>query len=355
MKAVFSGGGTGGHLYPALSLIEYMKEEKIIDSVLYTGGKGIESRVVPNYNIKYLGFNIEGLRRPKRSLSNIKIILNYYKAALKLKKMMKKFNPDFVFVTGGYASIPVSMAARWLKIPLFNQEQNVYVGFANRYINKFSKVTFTNFEESLKYFARKDNVIVARNPIKRKKTDKVKSLKKFNLKEGFTIGVFGGSGGSEKINSSIREIYNSDKKNNYIHITGERFYDKFKKIDNKNVKVLKYCNDMDSFYSACDMVISRAGAMTVSELMFMKIPAILIPHPLAAENHQFYNAKFLESKGVALTIEDSKLNAAVLNESIKNFISNFEKFKESYKSIEYKNSMDLIAKKILEVLNERSN
>ncbi len=355
MKAIFSGGGTGGHLYPAISLINYMRKIGILDDLKYTGGKGIESKVVPNYKIDYIGYDIEGLKRPKTSLKNVKIILNYYKIAKKLKSLIKEFKPDFVFVTGGYASIPVSIAAKKLGIPLFNQEQNIYVGFANRYINKFATITFTNFKESIKYFPKKENIVIAKNPVMRKPVKKDAALRKFNLKDKFTIGVFGGSGGSEKINDCIKDIYKNDSNNNYIHVTGERDYKRFENFKKDNVRVIKYCKNMDEFYSASDLIICRAGAMTISELMFMKKPAILIPHPFAAEDHQFYNAKYLQDKGIALTIKDSKLNSNVLQKSINELKADMEEVLKRYESINYENSMDLIVKKILEVTNEKDN
>jgi UDP-N-acetylglucosamine--N-acetylmuramyl-(pentapeptide) pyrophosphoryl-undecaprenol N-acetylglucosamine transferase len=355
MRAVFSGGGTGGHLYPALAIIKYMQNKGILTEVKYTGGYGIEKNVVPKEGIDYLGFNIHGLKRPKKSPSNLKIILQYYIAAYKIKKLMKKFNPDFVFVTGGYASIPLSIAARKLGIPIFNQEQNVYVGFANRFINKFAFVTFTNFDRSIDYFSRKDNIVVCGNPVMRKRIDRKDALDKFLLDDKITIGIFGGSGGSEKINDSIKEIYDDDDNYNYIHVTGKRDYDRFRNINKYNVRILDYCNDMDSFYSACDLVISRAGAMTISELMSLKIPAILIPHPFAAENHQFYNAQYLQNKGLALILDDKKLNPNTLKDYINKTVSGITKIREKYDKIKTKNSLETITNKILEVLNERKN
>jgi UDP-N-acetylglucosamine--N-acetylmuramyl-(pentapeptide) pyrophosphoryl-undecaprenol N-acetylglucosamine transferase len=356
MRAIFSGGGTGGHLYPALAIIEYMRNKGILSDVKYVGGYGIENRVVPDYGIEYFGFNIKGLKRPKKSPSNLKVILQYYVAASKIKKIIKDFKPDFVFVTGGYASIPLVIAARKLKIPIFNQEQNVYVGFANRFINKFSLVTFTNFDRSINYFPKKDNVVVCGNPVMRKKIDRTMALKKFGLDNKITIGIFGGSGGSEKINDSIKAIYEKDDSNNYIHITGKRDYNRFRSIDNRdNVKILDYCKDMDSFYSACDIVISRAGAMTISELMTLKIPAILIPHPFAAENHQLYNAEYLQKQGFAMVIEDDKLNSDILKNYIDEMITEIGEIRKRYEKIEIRNSLETINNKILEVLNERKN
>ncbi len=356
MRAIFSGGGTGGHLYPALAVIKYMKDIGMLSDVKYVGGYGIEKRVVPEYGIEYFGFNIKGLKRPKRSPSNVKVILQYYMAASKIKKIIKEFKPDFVFVTGGYASIPLAIAAKKLKIPIFNQEQNVYVGFANRFINRFSLVTFTNFDRSVRYFPRKDNVIVCGNPVMRNRINKDKALKKFGLDNKTTIGIFGGSGGSEKINDSIKTIYKNDNVYNYIHITGKRDYNRFKGLNNKeNVKILDYCGDMDSFYSACDLVISRAGAMTISELMALKIPAILIPHPFAAENHQFYNAEYLQKQGLAMVIEDDKLNSNILKDYINKMITEIGEIRKRYEKIEIKDSLKTITNKILEVLNERKN
>ncbi len=353
MKAIFAGGGTGGHLYPALALIKYMKENGLIDDLKYVGGHGIESKIVPAKGIEYIGFDIKGLIRPKRSLGNLKIIFDYYKAAIVLRRLIKGFKPDFIFVTGGYACIPLSMAARWTKTPLFNQEQNVYVGFANRYINRFANVTFTNFEGSLKYFPNKNNVVISGNPVMRKKIDKMEALKVFSLKGTFTVGVFGGSGGSENINDSIREIYEKDDNFNYIHITGERDYSRFKDFKKDNVKILKYCENMDAFYSASDLIVSRAGAMTISELAFMKKPAILVPHPFAAENHQLYNAQFLQDRGVAFVIGDEELNSSILLRYITKARDNIRIMEKNYEIFEYVDSLKIITDKILEVINER--
>lgn len=334
MKLIVTAGGTGGHIYPALGVIEKFLENKD-NEVLYIGTTNrMESEIVPEKGLPYVGLEIYGLSKTdiKRDIKNVKLIVSAYK---KCKKIMKEFKPDYVIGFGGYVTFPVLMAAHKYKIKSAVHEQNKLPGKTNRLLSKFVDTTFVSFKESEKYF--KNNVIVSGNPCSEKALNSIRHDKTklgFSKNKKLTLIVMG-SLGSEAVNSRIKDFlinYKSET-NEILFITGKSSYDNYKdlKVD-KSIKILPYYNDLSGLMKSADLIISRAGASTISEILSLNLPSILIPSPYVANNHQYYNALDLKEKNLAYMLEQKDLNKESLEKAIdyvlkneKNMISNLKK------------------------------
>ncbi len=354
MKVILTAGGTGGHIYPALGVYEKLKEDGN-NEILYIGTTNrMESEIVPKMGINYEGIEIYGLSRTnmKRNIKNIKCIISSYK---KCKKIIKEFKPDFVLGFGGYVTLPVIYAAHKLGIKTGLHEQNQIPGKTNKVLSKFSDVTFVSFEGSEKQF--KNKVILSGNPC----GEKAISIKPHNkTKLGFSkhkklILIVMGSLGSKVVNDKIKEFLENYKSevNEILFITGKSSYDEFKnlKVD-KCVKIIPYYDDLSGLMKVCDLVISRAGASTISELLSLNIPSILIPSPYVANNHQYYNALDLKNKGVSIMIEQDNLTTETLEKSIEEVFKNESKMKEKLKKLPKLNASTIIVEEIKKEIKE---
>ena len=334
MKAIISGGGTGGHIYPAVSIIEELeKREKNIE-ILYIGKQnGLESEIIKNLGINYKGIRIAGIPR-KISLKSIKSLRELLFGLWQSRKLIKEFNPDFVIGTGGYVTGPVLFNASKLKYKTYFHEQNSYPGITNKILSRFVDSYFVTYEDSIKYFKNKNNALITGNPIRNKfnniKDIRDNSIKEFGLDKNIrTIFSFGGSNGSEILNENILEILNSFNKEIFnfqiIHVTGKNHYRKFMdrlKNHNENIIIFPYLEDIQKAYSVSDLVITSSGAITLSELAFLGLPSILIPKSYTTENHQVHNAITYEKIGASKVILEKDLNPNILNETISDIISN---------------------------------
>lgn len=325
MRVIVSAGGTGGHIYPALSIIKKILKEEPNSEILYIGTHNrMEKDIIPNEGIKYESIEITGLKR-SLSLSNFKTLINFYKSYKKCLKIIGDFNPDVVIGAGGYVTAPVIFAAKKLGKKTFIHEQNSVVGLSNKFLSKYSDKIGVSFESTLNLFD-KDKVVLTGNPC----SEKAIELMPINKEElGLSndkklVLIVMGSLGSKSINEKIVSFLDSFKNKNYevLFVTGKSFYDTVKdlKVSN-NIKIVPFINDLSRVMKVTDVMISRAGASTISEISVLGVPTIFIPSPYVTNNHQYKNAMDLVNKEAALIIEEDKLTNKLLLETIDNLIN----------------------------------
>ncbi len=335
MRVLISGGGTGGHIYPALAIAQKIKQVNNNNEILYVGTKdGMESDLVPKQGFAFKTVEAKFLQR-KISLENMKTVAVTIKGVLQSMAIIKEFKPDVVVGTGGYVCGPVVLAAALKGVPTMLHEQNVFPGITNKLLSRFVDKIAISFEEASKYFKYKDKLVLVGNPVRKevKEANRLESRKKFNLKnDDIFIYSFGGSGGQKSLNDAIIELIKSIKNKDKIkllHVTGKRLkedFDECLKANNidipANVKIVDYMYESPAALSASDLVIGSAGAITIAEITKIGVPSILIPKAYTAENHQEYNARALEKKGAAIVILESELKEKTLVSTIDKIISN---------------------------------
>lgn len=313
-KIIISGGGTGGHIFPAIAIAHALVKRLGEVDILFVGAKGrMEMERVPRAGFKIIGLWISGLQRRltvKNLLFPFKLIFSLLKAGF----IINRFNPDVVIGVGGYASGPTLKMALRKKIPTLIQEQNSFPGITNRLLAKHVDSICVAYDQMSKYFP-EQKIIKTGNPVRPELVDvsdvETEAGKKFNLDKRPVILVVGGSQGAYTINQNIERLLPEFKKNDLqlIWQTGKLFYDRAKIKANAydQVKVFEFIDRMDLAYAAADIVISRAGAIAISELCLVKKPVIFIPLPSAAEDHQTKNAQALVEKNAALMIKEERL------------------------------------------------
>lgn len=329
MKVIMTGGGTGGHIYPAVAIADEIRKRKPDTEILFVGAEiGMEKTLVPEsgYDIKLIcadGFNRKNL------LKNIKVIRTLRRGSRQSFEILKEFRPDIVIGTGGYASAPIMKAAQRMKIPTYIHEQNAVPGMANKMLESKVKKLFLGFDEAAKYFRHPEKHIFSGNPVRKEflETDPARSRAELGFGDSdFVLLAFGGSQGAGRINRAmikVIETFNGVKDFKICLATGGYYYDailndfseKGIKLQN-NIIIMEYISDMAKYLSACDMVISRSGALSVAEVTVCGKPAIFIPSPLVTGNHQFYNAKAVADKGGAMIVEEKDLDNDRLVSSI---------------------------------------
>ena len=355
MRVIVSAGGTGGHIYPALSIIKEIKEKDPNSEVLYIGTTDrMESEIVPKMNIPYKGVNVIGL---KKDLSIFKAIALLLKGIGKCKKIIKEFNPDVVIGVGGYITVPVILAAYKLKIKTIIHEQNSIPGKSNKLLSCYVDKIMVSLPGSIKYFKDNNKVVLTGNPrceeaYYAKKTDK--DIYKLNKNKKLVLIVMG-SLGSESITKSLIDIVPKFKDKNYevMIISGKDKYDSFSKNLPNNVKVLPYMDNMVDFLKNVDVMVTRAGASTIAEILGVNIPSILVPSPYVANNHQFYNAKELLDNSAALLLEEKDFNSENLLKKIDLLLQNsvlYKEMQENTKKISVINSKKKIYQEIKNIL-----
>lgn len=321
MKVIVTAGGTGGHIYPALAIIKKIKELEPNSDFIYIGTHNrMEKDIVPNYNIKYIPLEIYGLSK-KDMIRNIKNLNLIQKAYKKCKKIIKDFNPDVVVGVGGYVTFPVILAAHSLNVKTFIHEQNSIPGKSNKYLSKYVTAIGVSFEDSIRYFKDKNKVYFTGNPCSENAIDVVKQDKsKFGLKPyKKLVLIVQGSLGSSTINEKMKDFLNNinDKDYEVIYITGKNYYEDFKENKvSKNVKIFPFIDNLSGLLKNVDVIVSRAGASSISEILALKIPAIIIPSPYVANNHQYFNALSLKNSNACIMIEEKDLNTKILKDSI---------------------------------------
>lgn len=321
LKVIFAAGGTGGHIFPAIAIADEIKKKFPDAEILFIGAKGrIEEKIVPqnNYNIKLI--EIAGFNREKY-LMNISLPMKVVGSVLKSRRIIKEFKPDVVIGTGGFVCGPVIYAANRLKVPVLLQEGNSYPGKTIQYLSKKAGKVVLTFEDSNKYVKRKDNILNIAHPIRTslKLIDKREALKSFNLPvENKTIFIFGASQGARGINVALDKIAPKlyEKNINLIWQTGVpdfKFYnDKYKQFSDK-IKILDFIEKIAYAFSAADLVICRSGITSIMEIAYLELPAILIPLPTSAENHQEMNARSMMNRKAAVMLLQKDLDKEMYN------------------------------------------
>ena len=364
-KIIISGGGTGGHIFPAIAAAQALKRIDETIEILFVGAKGkIEERKVPEAGFKIELIDIRGFQR-KLSFETIKNIFRLIKSLFKARKIIRKFKPDVVVGVGGYASGPVLYVASLKGIPTLIQEQNSYPGITNKILSKKADKICVAYEAVKKYFPQ-DKIVLTGNPVRKKITDtdatKEEVLTFFNLEAGKKVILsLGGSGGAKSINDGV--IANLDKIAEsdvfFIWQTGKNYYENslkaIQEIQAKNIKVYDFIARMDLAYKAADLVISRAGAGTISELSMLEKATILVPSPNVAEDHQTKNAMALVNLNAAVLIKDNETENKLINTALE-LLKNDDEVNKLSKNISKEkmlNSGMLIAKEILNLIKEK--
>ena len=331
MKVLFAGGGTAGHINPAIAVAGYIKQKHPDAEIVFIGTKrGMESRLVPQAGYEFHTIDVEGFQR-KLSLENIKrnisAVSKLLGASNAARKLLMQLKPDVVVGTGGYVSAPVLSQAAKLGIKCCIHEQNAFAGKTNKMLAPKVDAVMLAMPEAAKFIKPKNDPIIVGNPVRQSIIDmkKDEARKSLGLDERPVILSFGGSLGARRINETVADViaahWQSGKYVHY-HATGKYGTElmpallKEKGVDMsaENLRITEYIDNMDLLMAAADLVICRAGAITVSELAVQGKPAILIPSPNVAENHQFYNAMTLVSRDAAELIEEKDLTGSLLAE-----------------------------------------
>ena len=321
MRVIMTGGGTGGHIYPAVAIADEIRKRDEGAEILFVGAEiGMERNIVPKCGYEIELIPVEGFERGK-ILCNLDILQKYYSSNKKAKKIIKRFKPDIVIGTGGYASAPVVKTAQKLGIPTYIHEQNAFPGISNKMQEKNAVRVFLGFAEGSEHFKYPEKHVVTGNPVRDDfiKADRDKSRDALGFKaDDFVLLAFGGSQGAGRVNKAMLKVIEAFNGVDGIKIclgTGKYYYDVILKeiSDNgitleKNIMILEYIDDMPKYLSAADLVVSRSGALTVAEVTVCGRPAVFIPSPNVSGNHQFFNARAVEEKGGAIIIEEKELD-----------------------------------------------
>lgn len=345
MKVLLAGGGTAGHINPALAIAGYIKNKRNDAEFLFIGNRdGMEQRLVPQAGFEIKSITISGFKRsfsPKSMLENIKTVSRTFTSSREAKKIIAEFKPDICIGTGGYVSGPVIRTAAKMGIPCIIHEQNAYPGITNKMLAKSVKKVMLAVPDAKKYFDKNIDFVITGNPVRQEilTAKKEESRKELGLDNRPVVLSFGGSLGARKINEAVADLVarsGIDGRYQHIHAYGS-YGDWFPQLveekgtdiaDCSNLDIRPYIDNMPTCMAAADLVICRAGAITLSEIQAMGKPAILIPSPNVAENHQYHNAMALVNAGAADIIEEKDLTGAALMRKTDKMLLNPEKLEK---------------------------
>ena len=322
-KVIISGGGTGGHIYPAIAIAKKILEIKKDSEILFVGAKGrMEMEKVPEEGFEIVGLNVVGIQRSisiNGILKNLKFPFLLMKSLNHARKIIKDFQPNIVVGVGGYASGPTLRMAHRLKIPTLIQEQNSYAGLTNKWLSKKTKKICVAYENMNQFFE-PTKLVLTGNPVRKDienldaKLSEAKTYFKVSKNEKVIL-VLGGSLGAKSINEGILNSIHTikDQPIKLLWQVGKRYFESIEnqlnQINIPNVKALAFIKRMDLAYSIADIVISRAGALSISELTLAGKPSILVPSPNVSEDHQTKNAMSLVNKSAAILVEDKQTDS----------------------------------------------
>ncbi|TCS80862.1 undecaprenyldiphospho-muramoylpentapeptide beta-N-acetylglucosaminyltransferase [Pectinatus cerevisiiphilus] len=341
MKFIFSGGGTGGHIYPAITLIENIKERDPKAQMLYVGtAKGLEADIVPKADIPFRTIDIEGFAR-HITLKNFVVLGKAVAGVMKARSILKEYRPDAVVGTGGYVSGPLLLTASLMGIPTLIQDQNAIPGITNKILARFVSKIACGYESARVHFPPAKTVLTG-NPIRKdvlrySRSEAVQELGLSKTKK--TVLITGGSRGARRINEAMPAVYKQYFNNEavqFLHVTGRGEYQNvinsmkaynvdLEKADNIFIK--PYLYNMPMALAAADITVARAGAIGLAEVTARGIPSILVPYPYAAENHQEFNARALVEKKAAVMILNSELTGQRLLKELTDLLLSEEKMK----------------------------
>ena len=316
LRIIISGGGTGGHIFPAIAIADAIKALRPDTEILFVGAEGrMEMEKVPQAGYKIIGLKIAGLQR-RLTVKNLGFPFKLISSLVKARKIVKDFKPDAAVGVGGYASGPLLRSANRLKIPTLIQEQNSYPGITNKILGKSARKICVAYQGMEKFFAA-DKLILTGNPIRKgideKLNQREEAIQFFGLDlKKKTVLVIGGSLGARTINDSIAGMVDSFPEDGQVQMiwqTGKQGVDTAERALSSGtscIKAMAFIQKMDLAYAAADVIVSRAGAMSISELCLVGKPAILVPSPNVSEDHQTKNAMALVNSNAAIMVKDIK-------------------------------------------------
>jgi UDP-N-acetylglucosamine--N-acetylmuramyl-(pentapeptide) pyrophosphoryl-undecaprenol N-acetylglucosamine transferase len=324
MRIIIAGGGTGGHIFPALAIANALKKVNVEIEILFVGANGkMEMEKVPEAGYKIEGLNIAGFNRSSL-IKNVGLPFKLIRSFLQVRKILKSFNPDAVVGVGGYSTYPVLRSAQSRGIPTFIHESNSLPGKSNILLGKRATRIFVPSEGMNKYFPA-EKISITGNPVRNiflKEISKDDALKFFGLEaDKKTVFVMGGSQGAKSINETINENIDAFKKNDLqlVWQTGKNYAATAAKAEEErmNIWTNAFIDKMEYAYAAADVVIARSGAMTIAEMCVVGKPAIFVPYPFSAEDHQVVNAKSLVDKNAALMVKDTEVKKRLIPELLR--------------------------------------
>ena len=364
-KVIISGGGTGGHIFPAISIANALKRKDENIEILFVGAEGkMEMERVPAAGYKIIGLPVRGFQR-KLTFDNISFFWKLYESMKKARKIVKDFQPDVAIGVGGFASGPLLNAAAKYNVPTLIQEQNSYAGITNKILGKKVDKICVAYDKMDRFFPA-EKIVVTGNPVRidllMNLDKKVEAIKHFNLLGNKkTILIIGGSLGARTVNNSMMKGLQKFIDNNIqiIWQTGKYYYEESSKsaagLESKGIIVKDFISRMDYAYAIADVVISRAGASSVSELCLVKKPTIFVPSPNVAEDHQTKNAMALIEKDAAMMIEDEFAEEQLVDEAIKLLKDDYRAniYSENIATLGKHNSAERIVEEIYKIVENK--
>ncbi len=366
LRVIVSGGGTGGHIFPAVSIANAVKRQHPEAEILFVGAEGrMEMQRVPAAGYKIIGLPVRGLVRPLWSLKNIGVMFDFLRSKRKVKAIIQDFQPQVAVGVGGYASAPTLNAAYSMGIPCLIQEQNSYAGVTNRSLAKKAQKICVAYSGMERFFPA-DKIIMTGNPVRQNllenQTSQEEARQSFGLEpDKKTVLIVGGSLGARTVNESVLAHLDDIRKSNvqFIWQTGKYYSQSISEALEKseavpNLKVMDFIGCMDYAYAAADLVVSRAGASSISELCLLGKPCVLVPSPNVAEDHQTQNALALSSKDAAIFVADKEAKEKLVQTALET-VTNDERLlslSENVKKLAFLNSSDIIAEEVYKLAVE---
>lgn len=369
LRVIVSGGGTGGHIFPAVSIANAIKKQHPEAEILFVGAEGrMEMQRVPAAGYKIEGLPVRGLVRPLWSCKNIGVMLDFFKSKRMVKKIIRDFKPHVAVGVGGYASAPTLNAAYSMDIPCLIQEQNSYAGVTNRSLAKKAKKVCVAYSDMSRFFPA-DKIIITGNPVRQNLLDTKITKEEARMSFGLapdkkTVLIVGGSLGARTMNESVLSHLEGIRESGvqFIWQTGKYYSqhiaEELSKVEAvENLKVMDFISSMDNAYAAADIVVSRAGASSISELCLLGKPCILVPSPNVAEDHQTKNAQALSTKDAAIFVADKDAKEQLIMLAIKTVKDDarLTTLSANVKMMAFFNSADVIAEEVYKLAVEYKN
>lgn len=359
MRVLIAGGGSAGHINPAISIAKEIKKHNRESDILFIGSiKGLEKDLVPREGFEIEFIEIEGFKRPF-GIKSLKTVLIMIKGFVQANRIVKQFKPDIAIGTGGFVSGPAIFASHMHKAKVLIHEQNAYPGITNRMLAKYTDVAMTSYESALKFFTKSKKAVLTGNLI----DDSFSKSVKYEPHDGIkTVVIMGGSQGAMTINNTVIGMINdymSDKDFNLIFAPGKRHYEEVisritKKLD--NVVINDYIYDREKVYGIADLMVIRGGATTLSEVLALGKPSIVIPSPFVPDNAQERNAEQIYNKEACELIYDNKeFNSKALYDKIMHLLENRDKLQNlsnNAYTLGIRDANERVYKEFLEVINE---
>lgn len=363
LKVIISGGGTGGHIFPALSIANAIRELCPEAEILFVGAQGrMEMKRVPDAGYKIVGLPVRGFLRPLWKPGNIGVLLDYMRSRSQAKKLLREFQPQVAVGVGGYASSAALGAANSLGIPTLLQEQNSFAGLANKKLARRASKICVAYEHMERFFPA-DRIMITGNPVRQSLLECKLAKSEAVEKLGFdpvrpVVLIIGGSLGAKTINESVMQNLQSigQSRVQFVWQTGGYYYEDIKRRLTEqgcpqNLKVTDFISHMDEAYRAADLVISRAGASSISELCLLGKPSILVPSPNVAEDHQTHNAMALVNKKAAILVRDADARERLIPQAIQTAldIPTLQQLAANAKAMGLPNSARIIAEEVIKL------